>query len=37
MIVGDQDALIPPDHRRQLANALRTARVEHELIGYPRA
>lgn len=37
MIVGDQDALIPADHRRQLANALRTARVEHEFIEYPGA
>ncbi len=37
MIVGDQDALIPPDQRRQLADALRTASVEHELIEYPGA
>lgn len=37
MIVGEQDALIPPEHRRQLADALRTAHIEHELIEYPGA
>ncbi len=37
MIVGEQDNLIPPDHRHQLADALHTARVEHELVEYPGA
>ncbi len=37
MIIGDQDALIPPDQRRQLADALRTTGVEHKLIEYPGA
>lgn len=37
MFVGNEDSLIPPDHRRQIADALRAAHVEHELIEYPQA
>ncbi len=36
-IVGEHDRLIPPEHRRAIADALRCAGVPHELIEYPGA
>ena len=35
LLVGDEDALIPPEHRRQITRALRAAGVRHELVEYP--
>jgi len=37
MVIGEKDTLIPPEQRRQLADALRAAHIEHELIQYPEA
>ena len=36
-LVGEQDQLIPVEHRRQLAQALTDAGVAHELVEYPGA
>jgi carboxymethylenebutenolidase len=36
-LVGDQDQLIPPEHREQLIRALAGAGVAHELVEYPGA
>jgi carboxymethylenebutenolidase len=35
VLVGTEDPVVPADHRRQLADALRDAGVEHELVDYP--
>lgn len=34
-LVGEQDQLIPADHRRQIAAQLRAAGVRHEMVVYP--
>jgi carboxymethylenebutenolidase len=34
-LVGEDDAIVPPEHRRQVADALRAAGVRHELVEYP--
>ncbi len=35
VLVGEEDQVIPPEHRRDIAQALRTAGVRHEIITYP--
>lgn len=37
IIIGEHDHVIPPEHRRQIAHALRAANVRHEIIEYPGA
>lgn len=37
ILVGENDPIVPPEHRRALVDALHTAGVDHELIEYPRA
>ncbi|MDQ2706164.1 MAG: dienelactone hydrolase family protein [Actinomycetota bacterium] len=37
ILVGEHDQLIPPEHRRQLDEALTEAGVDHELVEYPDA
>jgi len=34
-LVGDHDQVVPPEHRRDIAQALRAAGVRHEIISYP--
>jgi carboxymethylenebutenolidase len=35
LLVGDQDKVVPPEHRRAIGDALSGAGVRHELIEYP--
>ncbi len=35
VLVGEEDQVVPPEHRRYIAQALRTAEVRHEIIEYP--
>ncbi len=35
VLVGEEDQVVPPEHRRDIAQALRTAGVRHEIITYP--
>ncbi len=35
LLVGEDDPLVPTEHRRQLTEALTEARVAHELVTYP--
>ena len=35
ILLGDDDHVIPPEHRRDIAQALRAAGVRHEIITYP--
>lgn len=35
LIVGEQDRVVPPEHRRAIADELRTAGVRHEIVEYP--
>lgn len=37
MLVGGNDPIIPPEHRREIDDALRAAAVDYELIEYPGA
>jgi carboxymethylenebutenolidase len=37
VLTGGQDQLIPPDHRQAIADALRNAGVDHDLVVYPEA
>ncbi|MFR9800523.1 dienelactone hydrolase family protein [Streptomyces sp. MS06] len=34
-LVGEDDHVVPPDHRREIADALGAAGVEHEVVVYP--
>jgi carboxymethylenebutenolidase len=34
-LVGEDDHVVPPDHRREIADALRQAAVPHEIVVYP--
>ena len=36
-LVGEDDHVVPPEHRREIAAALRNAGVEHEIVVYPGA
>lgn len=36
-LVGENDHIVPPDHRRAIGEALRAAGVRHELVEYPNA
>lgn len=36
-VVGEDDLLVPPEHRQLVADALRGANVRHELVQYPGA
>jgi carboxymethylenebutenolidase len=35
VIVGEDDHVVPPEHRRAIADALQAAGVRHELVEYP--
>ncbi len=35
VLVGEDDQVVPPEHRRDIAQALRAAGVRHEIITYP--
>jgi len=35
VLVGEDDQVVPPEHRREVAHALRAAGVRHEIIEYP--
>lgn len=35
LLVGEDDQVVPPEHRRATAGALRAAGVRHELVEYP--
>lgn len=35
MLVGSKDAIIPPEHRHQIATALSAAGIDHKLVEYP--
>ncbi len=35
ILVGEYDQVVPPEHRREIAQALRMAGVRHEIIEYP--
>jgi carboxymethylenebutenolidase len=35
ILVGQEDQVVPPEHRRQIADALQAAGVRHEIITYP--
>ncbi len=35
VLVGEEDQVVPPEHRRDIAQAMRTAGVRHEIITYP--
>ncbi len=35
VLVGEEDQVVPPEHRRGIAQALRAAGVRHEIITYP--
>ncbi len=35
ILVGEEDKVVPPEHRREIAQALRGAGVRHEIIEYP--
>jgi carboxymethylenebutenolidase len=35
ILVGEEDQVVPPEHRRDIAQALRAAGVRHEIITYP--
>jgi len=35
ILVGEEDQVVPPQHRRQIADALQAAGVRHEIIAYP--
>lgn len=35
MVVGSLDPVVPPEHRRQIADALSGAGIDHQLIEYP--
>ncbi|WP_205825799.1 dienelactone hydrolase family protein [Microbispora catharanthi] len=35
VLVGAEDRVVPPDHRRMIADALRAAAVRHEIVEYP--
>ncbi len=35
LLAGDEDPLVPPEHRRQITSALSAAGVRHELVEYP--
>ncbi|MEV4326312.1 dienelactone hydrolase family protein [Microbispora rosea] len=35
VLVGAEDHVVPPDHRRMIADALRAAAVRHEIVEYP--
>lgn len=37
VLVGEHDHVVPPEHRRGIARALRAAGVRHELVEYPGA
>lgn len=37
MLVGENDPIVPPEQRQQIADALRTAGVDHEIVEYPGA
>jgi len=34
-LVGEEDQVVPPEHRRDIAQALRAAGMRHEIISYP--
>jgi len=34
-LVGEEDQVVPPEHRRDIAQALRAAGMRHEIITYP--
>jgi len=35
VLVGEEDQVVPPEHRREIAQALRATGVRHEIITYP--
>lgn len=37
MLVGELDHVVPAEHRRAIADALRTSSVEHQVVEYPGA
>ena len=35
ILVGEQDHVVPREHRRAIADALTAARIDHEIVEYP--